>query len=220
MRAALIITVALCFVASCTGMVGNTGDAGEGGGAGGGDTGGAGGGVAGSAGGGLGGGSDAGTGGSGGMGGSGGSGGGGGSGGAGGAGGGTAADAGASSDGGLGPVQCRVDADCGGARTCERSAPGGICQGCTNVNQCPSGNFDSCFMGSCVRACAGPADCSAGMRCLTGTGRCALSPCDGGAASCPAPYACGTNGFCSRPACDAGTCPSPLVCDTGRCVEP
>jgi hypothetical protein len=69
-----------------------------------------------------------------------------------------------------------------------------------------------------VRACATPADCSRGMTCV-GAARCALIACDGGVASCPAPYVCGA-GQCSRPLCDAGTCPSPLVCDTGTCVEP
>jgi hypothetical protein len=57
------------------------------------------------------------------------------------------------------------------------------------------------------------------MTCAGGA-RCQLIACDGGMGQCPAPYACGPNSFCSRPLCDAGTCPGSLVCNTGTCVEP
>jgi hypothetical protein len=120
----------------------------------------------------------------------------------------------------LGPVQCRVDGDCEGG-TCTRSAPGGICQGCGgDTCDLVSGQSDlSCYVGSCVRDCGSDADCSLGMRCLTGSGRCALRPC-GVDEECPAPYVCGGS-TCERPTCgESNACPAPLVCSEGQCVEP
>jgi hypothetical protein len=111
----------------------------------------------------------------------------------------------------LGPVQCRTNSDCGGG-TCNRTAPGGICD-C--AGSCPGGTSCSPF-GACVRDCATDVDCNAGMRC-TSNG-CAIRSCSA-ASPCPAPYVCGTSGRCERPACGGG-CPSPLSCAAGVCVEP
>lgn len=111
------------------------------------------------------------------------------------------------------PVQCREDADCT-TGTCNLSAPGGICLGCT-AGSCPSGT-DCSELGSCVRDCTTVADCAPGFRCL-GSGRCALAtPCS--ASNCPAPYVCGAVG-CERPPCADG-CPTDWTCSGGYCTEP
>lgn len=112
-----------------------------------------------------------------------------------------------------GPVQCRSDGDCGGTLTCNMSAPGGICSGC---GVCPG--WLECYSGFCVRECYNDGECNAGFRCSS-TDRCALRACDA-TTPCPAPYACGTNGYCARPTCPTGSCPPPLICTNGLCIEP
>lgn len=118
---------------------------------------------------------------------------------------------------GLGPVDCRVEADCPGLSSCNLDAPGGVCLGCGTDDDCPAGT--SCGqVGACVRDCIDDGDCSAGKRC-TASGLCAIRSC-GPSQDCPAPYVCGGT-LCARPACDGGTCPAPLVCGTDDvCVEP
>lgn len=126
---------------------------------------------------------------------------------------GTEADAGTLTD--YGPVQCRVEADCPGLSSCNRNAPGGVCQGCGSINDCPSGT--DCYTGTCVRdGCAVDSDCSAGMRCSTGTGRCLIRACP-----CANGYVCnaGTN-LCERPSCASASCPAPFTCVDQVCVEP
>lgn len=119
----------------------------------------------------------------------------------------------------LGPVDCRVEADCPGLSSCNVSAPGGVCNGCGSDNDCPTGT--SCGqVGACVRDCVNDGDCSAGKRCLTGSGVCAIRQCSA-QSPCPAPYVCvGT--LCQRPPCGSGgSCPAPMTCGaTNICVEP
>ena len=112
-----------------------------------------------------------------------------------------------------GPVQCRNDGECGGAMTCNMSAPGGICSGCGTCK-----GWLECYAGSCVRDCYHDGECNAGFRCSS-TDRCVLRACDA-ATPCPAPYTCGASGFCARPTCPAGSCPPPLICTGGWCLEP
>lgn len=118
----------------------------------------------------------------------------------------------------LGPVDCRVEADCPGLSSCNVPAPGGVCNGCGSDNDCPTGT--SCGqVGACVRDCQDDGDCSAGKRCLTGTGVCAIRQCN--VDPCPAPYVCVGN-LCQRPACGSGgSCPAPMTCGVNNvCVEP
>jgi hypothetical protein len=115
----------------------------------------------------------------------------------------------------LGPVQCRIDSDCGSTLTCQRSAPGGVCLGCGL--SCPQ-TMD-CVAGACVRSCSNDQQCNAGFRC-GGTGKCILRSCDS-SNPCPGPYVCSGSGRCERPTCPGGgSCPAPLQCVLDRCVEP
>jgi hypothetical protein len=129
-------------------------------------------------------------------------------------------DAGPGTDAGVvdpGPVQCRGDGDCGGSAFCNRDAPGGVCNGCGSIADCPSGTDCTAF-GACVRSCESDADCNVGFRCL-GSGRCGLRTCTSDD-DC-GPYVCGTEGRCARPSCaDGAPCPGPLTCEAGLCVEP
>lgn len=116
----------------------------------------------------------------------------------------------------LGPVDCRSNTDCPGISTCNVIAPGGICTGCGTDNDCPAAL--SCGpVGACIRDCSSDADCSLGKRCGV-TGRCLARTCSIGT-PCPEPYVCGNN-QCRRPACPTNTCPAPLTCLAGTCVEP
>lgn len=127
-------------------------------------------------------------------------------------------DAGTPSDPVLGPVQCRVNADCDGpAASCQRNAPGGVCSGCAE-GTCPSGTECSDF-GSCIRSCETDADCNLGMECLR-SGLCGIRACSA-SEPCPSPYVCGAIGRCARPSCDRDSpCPAPLDCVNRVCVEP
>jgi hypothetical protein len=71
-----------------------------------------------------------------------------------------------------------------------------------------------------VRDCTNDTQCSAGKRCLEGSGVCAIRTCNQ-QAPCPYPYVCGGT-LCQRPACGTGgACPAPMTCGTGNiCVEP
>jgi len=114
-----------------------------------------------------------------------------------------------------GPVQCRENTDCAMGQTCNRNAPGGICQGC---GTCLDPIEFECVFASCVRDCHEDGDCNAGMRCSSQL-YCVIRSCSTNN-PCPAPYAC-VDGKCARPACGVGgSCPTPLLCITGVCIEP
>jgi hypothetical protein len=118
----------------------------------------------------------------------------------------------------LGPVDCRVEADCPGLSSCTVTAPGGVCNGCGTDDDCPTGT--TCGqVGACVRDCNTDAECSVGKRCNQ-NGQCVIRQCSV-SVQCPAPYVCGGS-LCQRPACGVGgTCPAPMTCGTGNiCVEP
>lgn len=116
----------------------------------------------------------------------------------------------------LGPVQCRVSADCGSGLTCATEVPGGVCNGCSV--SCPSGT--TCDGGTCRRDCRHNGDCNIGMYCTQGSRQCAARTC-GASSACPSPYLCDlSRARCERPSCVNGNCPSPLVCVNAMCVEP
>ncbi len=103
---------------------------------------------------------------------------------------------------------------------------------CTTSDDCPADQYCNDAM-ICVAgtgdACAMDSDCGDGMACdtmVTGCGltrgcpnACIARACDG-VGQCDS-LVC-LNGECAAsPMCDAGVCPSPLVCDDARqCVEP
>jgi hypothetical protein len=119
----------------------------------------------------------------------------------------------------LGPVDCRVEADCPGLSSCTVTAPGGVCNGCGTDNDCPTGTTCGEF-GACVRDCTTDAQCSAGKECRPSSGLCAIRQCS--VQPCPYPYVCNGINQCARPACGTGgTCPTPMTCGSGNiCVEP
>lgn len=119
-------------------------------------------------------------------------------------------------DAGYSQVQCRSAPDCPGQSTCTVTAPGGVCNGCGSINDCPSGTDCGTF-GACTRDCTVDADCGGALRC-TGNGLCAIRSCSA-SNPCPAPYLCGTSNLCQRPTCGSG-CPAPFTCVGTVCVEP
>ncbi|MBU1409930.1 hypothetical protein KKC22_00305, partial [Myxococcota bacterium] len=86
------------------------------------------------------------------------------------------------------PFQCVLDGDCGGALTCAPSLPTGVCRGCTDPVECPSG-FNRCLAGYCLKSCSAGDPCPEGMSC--------------------------TNGYCGRKLCtDAADCAPGYTCVT------
>ncbi len=115
--------------------------------------------------------------------------------------------------------QCGVNADCDSG-TCNRGLPGGSCS-CASDGDCNANSSCSDF-GVCIGDCAADDDCPAGLRCLTGSGRCAAVPCDDDG-DCDARFVCdfdfGTP-QCARATCAGGeSCPVGTGCVDGVCLE-
>ncbi len=85
------------------------------------------------------------------------------------------------------PLQCVLDADCGGSLTCSPTLPSGVCRGCTGTGDCPAGFDDRCLAGYCLRACDAGNPCPEGMSCTNGY--CGRRLCTG-AADCAPGYTC------------------------------
>jgi hypothetical protein len=115
--------------------------------------------------------------------------------------------------------QCATSADCPGLSTCTASAPGGICNGCGSIDDCPDAADECSEFGSCARTCTVDSQCPRGQEC-SGIGLCRISGCVEGA--CPDPaFGCSTGGLCERVACPVGDeCPAGTTCTEGRCIEP
>ena len=117
--------------------------------------------------------------------------------------------------------QCATNADCPEGpqgRSCQRSAPGGICGGCGTDDHCP-GVAECSQFGSCGIACAENAECPPGMTCATATGLCRIQSCVDGV--CPTPlFGCSSGNQCARVACaQQSDCPAQTTCTEGLCVE-
>ncbi len=132
--------------------------------------------------------------------------------------------------------QCLTDADCRvfnptATTTCNPSAAGGICIGCTNHSDCP-GNTQCNDYGTCAYMCDTSADCPTGT-CYTTVGLCGQSRCSDDS-DCFNGTVCidddgdGT-GMCLRIPCNEtacsefnpnGTCANPNeTCLYGSCVS-
>jgi hypothetical protein len=122
------------------------------------------------------------------------------------------------------PGQCYTNAHCGAMRTCNKEAPGGICDGCMGFGaNCKSGFDDECIGGTCARGCSGNGDCLPGWTCASfmGSQYCRLKSCTV-PADCGPHLDCRNTGIgllCYRFLCPGNNCPSGTTCLNGVCVE-
>jgi hypothetical protein len=103
-----------------------------------------------------------------------------------------------------------------GGRACAENAPGGICNGCLEGQDCPGAA--ECIFATCITTCLTANDCPPGLAC-GGTGRCGIQDCVDDV--CPNPlYTCDVSNRCARVDCSEGAaCPDGTTCTGGWCIE-